>query len=147
MSCCLACVITRTGLTAGADFRLQCGGGRGNKKGVRQVVSANMKTLGAKTSVVKPQGLWGGYGFLGGKSCWGPLWSSLLSSVMRSSVMRAGGLGGWSAASARVMEVLGREGWELSSLKLHGGQNCYLLPFFLAPSISRHLSFGSFWEG
>ena len=66
--------------------------------------------------------------------------------VMRSSVMKAGGLGGWSAASVRVMEVRGREGWELSSLKLHGGQNCYSLPFFLAPSISRHLSFGS-WRG
>lgn len=77
-SCCLACVITRTGLAAGADFRLQCGGGRGNEKGLRQVVSANMKMLGVKTSVVKPQGLWGGYGFLGGKSCWGPLRSSLL---------------------------------------------------------------------
>ena len=141
VSCCLACVITRTGLAAGADFRLQCGSGRGNKKGLRQVVSANIKMLGVKTSVVRPQGLWGGYGFLGGKSCWGPLCSSLLESVIRSSVMKAGGLGGWSAASARVIELLGREGWEQSN------PNCYSLPFFLASSISRHLSFGCLWEG
>ena len=133
VNCCLARVVTGLGLTAGADSRLQREGRRGNRKGLRQVVSANMKTCGAKTSVVKPAGALGRLWF----PQWFPWWQKLLESSVEQSALVHDKVfcdeSWWSAASARVVEVLSGEGWELRSLMLHSGQNWYSLPFFLVP--------------
>lgn len=83
VSCCLARVVTGLGLTAGADSRLQREGRRGNRKGLRQVVSANMKTCGAKTSVVKPAGALGRLWF----PQWFPWWQKLLESSVEQSAL------------------------------------------------------------
>lgn len=58
-------------------------------------------------------------GFLSGESCWGPLWSSLLRSVRRSSVIKTVGI----LRVARAVEVLNGEGpWQPWSLPPYG---CY----------------------
>lgn len=65
---------------------------RESREQFKQLVSLNTRYCGALSSRNCRRSVWAVLvGFLSGESCWRPLQSSLLESVMKSSVMRAVG--------------------------------------------------------
>lgn len=122
MSACMALGVSHRGLSwhfaLTQPQRLRMGRGQEMKlEGLRQLVSVNMKTRGAKTSAMKPAEVCSSCvvaGFFSGETCWGPPQSMPLGTMRTPSV--------WLTLAA-------------------------LCPSSLFLATSRYLSFAGLWVG